>query len=267
MNLAICSLASGSSGNCYLVFSQQAAVLVDAGISARQTFSRTGTLGFGPDRIQAHLITHEHSDHIKGLAQLVKKTGAGIYASAGTIECFDEDLRSRSASLMPGDLLVIEDLEVECFRVSHDAADPVAYSFRSGGSKVCIITDTGYLSDDLLSRMEDADILVLESNHDENILRMGRYPWFLKKRILGEEGHLSNEAAAKGILHVLNAEKKAGISRRHTVLLAHLSKENNFPEMALTTVRNCLEQEGYYLGDRIRVEILPRDEQSPVYWV
>ena len=267
MNLAICSLASGSSGNCYLVYSKSAAVLVDAGISGRQIFSKLEALGLKPDQISALMVTHEHSDHIKGLAQAAKKTGARIYASRGTSREFPDELRERTEILSAGDSLRIEDMKIKCFSISHDAAEPLAYSFFSGDKQISIVTDTGVLTEEILKNIEASDILVLESNHDENILRMGRYPWFLKQRILSEHGHLSNEGAARGLLELLRMDRDQGSARKRQVLLAHLSKENNFPEMALTTVKNVLEEEGFYQGKHYQVNILSRSEASPVYWI
>jgi phosphoribosyl 1,2-cyclic phosphodiesterase len=267
MNLAICSLASGSSGNCYLVYSKEAAVVVDAGISGKQMLERIGILGFSPQQIRAIMVTHEHSDHIRGLSQLAKRTGAFIYSSGGTINCLEQALAARTSPMQPGDSLRIEDLEIRAFRVSHDAAEPLAFSFRSGGRQASIVTDTGVLTDEIRQNMRDADILVLESNHDVNILRMGRYPWFLKQRILGPEGHLSNDAAALGLLELMEGDRQTGLQRKRQVLLAHLSKENNFPEMALATVRNVLEEKGYLAGRDYLLDTLPRDVMSPVYWV
>jgi phosphoribosyl 1,2-cyclic phosphodiesterase len=267
MNLAICSLASGSSGNCYLIYSKRAAVIVDAGISGKQMLERLRILGFAPEQIRAIMVTHEHSDHIRGLSQLAKKTGAFIYSAPGTIDCLEQSISARTSPMQPGDSLRIEDLEIKAFRVSHDAAEPLAFSFRSSGRQISIVTDTGVLTEEIRENMRDADILVLESNHDENILRMGRYPWFLKQRILGPEGHLSNDAAALGLLELMERDRSEGIERRRQVLLAHLSKENNFPEMALATVRNVLEAEGHLAGRDYYLDTLPRDVMSPVYWV
>ena len=258
MSLAVCSLASGSSGNCYLVQSNNASVLVDAGISKKQIEERLNSLTLNVSDIDAVLLTHEHSDHIKGLKILMRDSIPELYtnpktAAALEIECDPERLRLFNT----GDTFTIKDITVRSFCVSHDAADPCGYAFECEGKKLAIVTDTGYVTDDAFSNMKGADILVLESNHDENILKMGRYPWFLKKRILSDEGHLSNESAANAVARLLEQTGRAP----KKLLLAHLSKENNFPEMALCTMQNILEERGL-LDRTMSIEILRRDVQS-----
>lgn len=266
-NLAICSLSSGSSGNSYLVLTENTALLVDAGISARQIEQRLGYFGIGPQALTGVLITHEHQDHVKGLKVLLKKTDAAVYATAGTAEQLQEMCPGRLNIIAPGEAFEAGDITAQCFSVSHDAAQPVCYRFRCKDRQISIVTDTGILTDEVYDSMRGADILVLESNHDENILRIGHYPWFLKQRILGEQGHLSNDAAARGLCRLLTEEPDSRRTRDRVVLLAHLSKENNFPELALTTVTNILEEEGIAIGKRTRIETLSRTEMSPLYMI
>ncbi|MBQ4507063.1 MAG: MBL fold metallo-hydrolase [Firmicutes bacterium] len=267
MDLAICSLASGSSGNCYLVRTPSAAVLVDAGISARQVKLRLEAMGLSLDDISAVLITHEHADHVKSLEALAKKTRAAICMSRGTYGALDFELdEDRLMLFSSGESFEIAGMDVKSFALSHDAAEPVSYSFGSGGRRLVIITDTGVVTEEIFEEAKDADILVLESNHDVNILRVGRYPWFLKMRILGERGHLSNDSAAELLLRIAQ-EEAPGTEKERIVLLAHLSQENNFPEMALATVSNELSRCGYIAGKRLLIETLSRTEQSPLYWV
>ncbi len=275
MDLAICSLASGSSGNCYLVRSPRTALLVDAGISFRQIRQRLAALGLAPGDISALLITHEHSDHIRSLEAAAKATGAAVCMSRGTADAIGLDEKSVSAlqdggggllAFSAGSGFTVGDIEVSSFRLSHDAEDPVGYSFSSGGRSLCIVTDTGTVTEEIFEAARRADILVLESNHDVNMLRIGRYPWFLKQRILSDRGHLSNDSSAQILLRMLEGEEP-GTERERIVLLAHLSKENNFPEMALATVQGELERGGYIAGNRILIETLSRTEQSPLYWV
>lgn len=267
MNLAICSLASGSSGNCYVVRGGDTFVLVDAGISGKQIRERLAAIGLAPSRLSAVLVTHSHSDHIKGLAGVLKTTDADIHANKRTAQDFSAEIPGDRLQLFAtGATFAIGELEVSSFPVSHDTADPVGFSFRRGGSQVSIVTDTGVVTPEVEDQIRGADILVLESNHDENILRMGRYPWFLKQRILSEKGHLSNEAAAKALAAALEEDAALGSERSRTVLLAHLSQENNFPEMAMTTVSNILEERGL-LHSGLKIRVLPRTQQSPVYTV
>ena len=236
MELAICSLASGSSGNSYLVRSETTALL----------------------------ITHEHTDHIKGVPVLMKRTCAALYTTELTAEQIPAD-PERIRTVVPGEVFCVGDIEVSCFSLSHDAADPVGFSFRNGGSVITVVTDTGCVTEEILSFMRRADILVLESNHDVNMLRIGRYPWFLKQRILSDHGHLSNEAAACALAEVLKAESAGGGLKPRQVLLAHLSRENNFPEMALATMENILQAEGFAAGKETRIDILKRDVMSALY--
>ena len=276
MKLGICSLASGSSGNCYLVKSAKTAVLVDAGISARQIKQKLATLGMGLDDISAVLITHEHSDHIKSLPVLCKGAGFKLIASEGTLNAIKDvcayqkqsfnpvDWGGETQCFCPGDSFQIGDIEIRSYPLSHDAAQPAGYMFSREGASIAIVTDTGVMTDEILGRICGCDLFVLESNHDESMLRVGPYPWFLKQRILSDRGHLSNEAAAKALVNILQAENA---ERGRTVLLAHLSKENNFPQMALATVNNILEQEGFEPGRSAEIYTLSREEISPMYTV
>lgn len=263
-NLAICSLASGSSGNCYVVRTGNTVLLVDAGISYKQIRLGLEKLGIDSSDINGVLVTHEHSDHIKGLPTLIKQTGVKIYASSQTaelvsddpdcVECFD-----------PGESFEIGDIRVSSFPVSHDAAQPVGYSLSSGEKNITLVTDTGIVTEEMKDYMQRSDILVLESNHDVNVLRMGPYPWFLKQRILSDHGHLSNEAAANALAELLKRESDGGCPKERIVLLAHLSKENNFPEMAIATMENILQENGFVIGRDARVTALARTAMSPEF--
>ena len=267
MELAICSFASGSSGNCFLIKTEETAVLVDAGISGRQVESGLASLGLTAADLRAVLVTHEHSDHIRGLKVISSRSCAPVFASEGTFKGIDfaEELGSK-AVFCPGEVFTVGDIRIESFATSHDAAEPSGFCFTAGSKKIAIVTDTGTVTEDCYSRVKDADILVLESNHDESVLRMGRYPWFLKQRILSDEGHLSNEAAAKTLLRILQEEQASGRPQKNRlVLLAHLSKENNFPEMALQTMSNILGMGGFSAGGRLRIAVLSRTERSPLY--
>ena len=266
MNLAICSLASGSSGNCFLIRNEDSVLLVDAGISAKQTARDLAALGLSLGDVDAVLVTHEHTDHIKGLKAVCGASGAAVYASRGTLLGipFAQELENVRV-FAPGDEFRIGSIEVGTFPTSHDAADSTGFCFSAGGRKITLVTDTGYVTEEAFQSMKGSDVLVLESNHDESVLRMGRYPWFLKQRILSDHGHLSNEAAANAVLDLLKMEQLEGTEKSRLVLLAHLSKENNFPQMALATMSNILAAEGFAPGDRLRIEVLSRTERSPLY--
>lgn len=261
MSLKICSLASGSSGNCYMVRSEETILLVDAGLSAKQIKERLYSLGVDAESVDAILITHEHSDHIKGLPVL-SKLNMQIYASGKTLDAIDFDLNcDLCKSFNPGESFQIGDIEIESFSTSHDAADPVGYCLNDKENCICIVTDTGCINEKIVSFMSKADILVLESNHDENVLKLGPYPWFLKQRILGSKGHLSNEAAATALAELIASEES---SKKRLVLLAHLSKENNFPEMAKATMVNILREKGCK-PNACELCVLSRSEVSKIY--
>lgn len=264
MALSFCSFSSGSSGNCYLIKSKETAVLVDTGISAKKISAGLKHTETEDARLSALLVTHEHIDHIRSLSTLMKQRKQ-LYAYAN-----EKTWNAIGGSVEPKRRIVIEnrqpfkieDITVKAFEVSHDAADPVGYSFFSGGKQISIITDTGCITEDLIEELTEADILVLEANHDVNMLKIGRYPWFLKQRIMGSRGHLSNETAGRLLARLFNESNK---ERR--ILLAHLSKENNFPEMAVQTVKNILEEENYYIGRNIKLTAIIRDQISKVYQV
>lgn len=264
MALRFCSFSSGSSGNCYLVRTDETAVLVDAGISARKIQAGLEQTGTEDRHLRALLITHEHSDHVKSLSTLMKKKpGLEAFANRATWNAIGIDPgQNRYMSLEAGELFRIGDILVKAFPVCHDAADPVGYSFYAEGRQVSIVTDTGCIPEEMVAEVTGADLLVLEANHDVDMLRIGRYPWFLKQRILGDRGHLSNESAARMLVRLLSGHPK---ERR--ILLAHLSRENNFPEMAYQTVKNILEEEEYRIGSHVEIGTIVRDEISAIFQV
>lgn len=264
MTLSFCSFSSGSSGNCYLIKSENTALLVDAGISGKKILEGLEKTQTKLDLLLGLLITHEHSDHTKSIRVLTKKhSGLQAYANEKTWSMIGLDIcEGQKKTFATGQTFFIGDIEVKPFQVSHDAADPVGFSFYSKGKQISVVTDTGYLSQEIMGEITNADILILEANHDVDMLKMGRYPWFLKQRVLGEEGHLSNVAAGEALVKLITEKEK---ERR--VLLAHLSRENNFPEMAYQTVKNILEEANYYIGKHIQLNTIIRDEISCVYEV
>lgn len=264
MTLNFCSFSSGSSGNCYLVRTEDTALLVDAGISLKKIREGLAETKTDSEQLAAVLVTHEHSDHIRSLGALLrKKQNLKAYANEKTWEAIEKDSSAERRICFKNDEpFTVGGIGIKAFKVSHDAVDPVGYSFYYKGRQISIVTDTGCIKDEVVKEIAEADILVIEANHDVDMLRIGRYPWYLKQRILGDFGHLSNESAGITLTRLLSGHRK---ERR--ILLAHLSKENNFPEMAYQTVKNILEEQNHYIGVHTKLSTLMRNEISAVYQV
>ena len=233
-------LASGSKGNATLIRCESGAVLVDAGISCRRIAQGLQKLGVSTAEIAAVFITHEHIDHVKGLETFVKKYRIPVFASAGTWRGITQtlprlDLRLCIRRILaPQTEVSLGSLRARSFSISHDALEPTGYLFRCKGRSVGYVTDTGYISDLVKRELDGAEILVLEANHDRVLLRNGSYPPVLQKRILGTRGHLANETAGRLLAGLKTLPQQ--------VFLAHLSQENNTPELALSTVRGIVKQ-------------------------
>jgi len=273
MSLSFCSFSSGSNGNCYLVKTDEAAVLIDAGISATRILKELERTETPREKVKALFLTHEHHDHVTGARVLLKKlTESKVYASAGTIEgtkrrdaykklSFENEIyESRQIAIIPNEEITIGDIKVRAFRTLHDAEEPYGYSVSSKDKRVALVTDTGVMTEEMLESIADADVLVLEANHDTELLRCGRYPVYLKRRILSDHGHLSNSQAADTILRLFKL-----LDKKRVVLLAHLSGENNTPAIAERTVLTALAREGRYTGSDLYMGVLLRDEASLLY--
>lgn len=230
------SIASGSSGNCIYVGTDTTHILIDDGISKKKVLEGLDRLELKAEDIDAILITHEHDDHIGGLGVLERHRAIPVYGTWGTINAISGYSKLGKMpenifnTITAGTSFFIGDIEVDTTSISHDAAEPVAYTFSSGNSKAGIITDLGVYTDDIISKFSGLDTIFIESNHDINMLMAGPYPYVLKQRILGHRGHLSNEDCGRLLGQLLN-------ERTENVFLSHLSKENNFPELAFETVR------------------------------
>lgn len=256
-----CSLYSGSSGNAIFYSAGQTRILVDAGVSAKRITGALISIGERPEGLSAILITHEHIDHMRGVRVFSNKYGIPVYANMNTWS----GMIDTAGLLKPcniryfetGTDFCIEGVTVRSFPVSHDAVEPVGFSFHYGGRKVTTATDIGYITRELVDSIEDSDLLLLESNHDVEMLKVGPYPWPLKQRILGDKGHLSNEAAGKVVAHLA----RKGTKR---FLLGHLSKENNFPELAYQTVCNALLESDFQVGTDVTLDIALRDKVGRV---
>ena len=256
------SVASGSSGNCICLGSDQCHVMIDAGISGKRIEEGMNTYDYTTSDMDGVLITHEHSDHIQGLGVVARKYGLPIYATKGTADAI---LQSSSVGkidpslfhvIEAGKTLFIGNLEIYPMSISHDAADPVAYLVSDGRHRVGVVTDLGYYDADIVSHMEGLDALLLEANHDIHMLQVGAYPYPLKQRILGERGHLSNETSGQLLGQILHD------GMQH-ILLGHLSKENNYDELAYETVRLEISLgDNPYRGNDFPIEVAKRDRPS-----
>ncbi len=233
------SIASGSSGNCYYIETQNKKFLVDAGISFKRIKDALKIIETDISEIDGIFITHEHSDHVSGLPMIGKKTGMNIFSSKGTLEELrrknPEICISRYHDIPVNSVQDVLGISLRTFSVFHDAVEPVGYVFdnKENGKKIGIVTDTGIIDSNIMKNIQDVNLLVIEANYDEHTLKNGDYPAFLKRRILSRDGHLSNIAAAK-ILHDICGEHLSH------VYLGHLSKENNLPFIARDTVCNFL---------------------------
>ncbi|MEC7641427.1 MAG: MBL fold metallo-hydrolase [Nitrospinota bacterium] len=226
-------LSSGSKGNCIYIESLEASILIDAGLSQKELVARLHRIQRKPEGLHAVFLTHGHSDHVKGVGPLVRKYGLPVYCTEGTHE---ETARHRIADrrvLKPSAKVAIGDLTVEAYPTPHDAAEPVAFIVHQGKRKLAQATDLGTVTPLVREKLLYADALLLEANHDVEMLDAGAYPWPLKQRIKSDLGHLSNDACAD----LLSSVNHEGLQ---TVVLMHLSENNNHPEIASLTVRQAL---------------------------
>ncbi len=242
MGVSVSLLASGSRGNTAVVASSRTRILVDAGISCRETFKRMKALGDDPHQLSAVLITHEHSDHVNGLAMLAKKLNVPVFMTDATYQAWRRALRNpdgtrpeiaRLEVFASGRNFCIGDISVTPFTIPHDAADPVGFTFRAEGVKLAFATDLGYVPPNICHHLLGCDVLVMESNHDLEMLRGGPYPWSVKQRVMSRVGHLSNDALADFF-----ARDYDGAATY--VVLAHLSEQNNHPELARGVAEKAL---------------------------
>ena len=262
--MRLCSIASGSSGNCIYVGSDATNLLIDTGISGKKVEFGLNSLDLTTKDLNGIFVTHEHSDHIKGLGVIARKCGVPIYATSGTIRAMKE---SGSLGKLPEGIFheiqgdsdyQVGDLTIHPFHISHDAAEPVGYRIHQGEHSVGIATDMGVYDEYIVDNLKGLDALLLEANHDVNMLQVGSYPYYLKRRILGERGHLSNETAGKLLCRLLHDGMK-------DILLGHLSKENNYEALAYETV--CSEVtmgDNPYKAKDFRIAVAHRDSASMV---
>lgn len=262
--MRLCSIASGSSGNCIYAGTENTHLLFDTGISGKRIETGLNDLGLTTRDIQGILVSHEHIDHISGLGVVARKYGIPIYASRGSIEAIKACSQvgkidpSLFHEIRADESFNIGDLEINPIRTSHDAAEPLAFSMESGKSRAAVVTDLGTYDDYIIDRLQNMDVLFLEANHDINMLQVGVYPYYLKQRILGDKGHLANEYAGRLLSQVLHDDFKVAV-------LGHLSKENNYEELAYETVKLEVHTgDNPYTGEDFPIQVARRDSLSQV---
>jgi phosphoribosyl 1,2-cyclic phosphodiesterase len=233
-----CVLASGSSANCALVATEKTRVLVDAGLSFRELSKRLASIDEPVDRIDAILITHEHSDHIAGVARFARRVPVPVYLTRLTMPAIEWDNAApRLEPFQAGTSFVVGDIEIDSFTIPHDAIDPVGFCFRAQGIKIGLVTDLGYIPESIKFHLRGSHVLMLESNHDLDMLKVGPYPWAVKQRVMSRNGHLSNEVVGDYVGHEFD-------SSTTTLILGHLSEHNNHPEIVRIVAQQALNRRG-----------------------
>lgn len=260
--MKFCSLYSGSSGNSIFIASDNAKVLIDAGLAGKNIDDALKHIGEESSSIDGIFITHEHIDHIKGVGVLSRKYDIPIYANDNTWAVMEKNIgkiKEHNIRIMDRrSSITINDLEIRSFNIPHDAIAPVGYTVSSAGKNASVVTDFGVFTEEIRDNIIDSDIILLESNHDVNMLRMGPYPYKLKLRVLGENGHLSNEDCGSAIVSLLKNDKKKQI------VLGHLSGTNNHPDLAYQTVVDVLSENGIRPGDDVILQLASRHNPSEI---
>jgi phosphoribosyl 1,2-cyclic phosphodiesterase len=259
MGLSFTLLGSGSSGNTTLVSDGSTHILVDVGLSGRETARRLRECGLEPEQISAIVVSHEHGDHCRGVAPFAKDLDIPVFMS-------DEVFRSSGTTLNPkkhhpitrGGQFDVYGICFTCFSVPHDSVDPLGFIIEKDGIKLGIVLDLGYLSNLVLERLKGCDGIVLESNHDIQMLKVGPYPWALKQRVMSRRGHLSNDSVAQYLGNDFDGKASH-------VVLAHLSQKNNLPELALLSAQRALEARSTVMIPQTRLELAKPDQISRAY--
>lgn len=264
MEFKLCAIASGSSGNCTYLGAGDQQFLIDVGISGKKAIAGLGEIGVNPEMINGILITHEHSDHIKGVGIFSRKYNTPIYATQkawdkmlaenmlGAVKEENRRILEKNVYMQHGKLRILP------YSIHHDSVDPVGYIFEYKDKKITLATDIGMVDEEIANHLKGSNGILLEFNHDIRMLEAGSYPFPLKKRILGSKGHLNNEDAAKTLVQIYHEGLEWAV-------LGHLSKDNNIPDLAYLTAKTALEENNIQIGRDIVVTVAKRDEVSEVY--
>ena len=258
--LKFCSLYSGSSGNCLYVSSNNTKILIDCGTSCKKICEGLASIDSSIEDIDAILVTHEHSDHIQSLGMVSKKYNIPVYANIETWDAMEKQKEKISFENIKhfknDEDFILNDLTIHPFSTPHDAANPCGFNIHNGKKKLSIATDLGHMNNDIFKQLEKSSFILLESNYDPEILKVSKYPFHLKQRIAGPHGHLSNETAGKTISALMKKDLKQ-------VVLGHLSKENNFPELAYQTVAEELMNNNADIN-KINISVASRNEPGKI---
>lgn len=267
MEFCFTTIASGSSGNCIYVGSEKNNLLIDAGISGKKVEQGLATIGVDPSNLNGIFITHEHHDHIKGVGVLARRYRLPIYATPLTWQAIEQmdtivgDIPQECKQVVQKDKeILINDIVVQPYGIPHDAADPVAYSFYKNKKKISVATDLGHTNDYIEKNLAESNLILLEANHDIDMLEVGAYPYFLKQRILGSSGHLCNEVAGQILSRLYHPNLEVAI-------LGHLSRENNFPALAYQTVYNELVADDIGLLSSFQLKVAEREGVTDIYQI
>lgn len=251
-----CSLYSGSSGNSLFVETENTKLLIDAGVSSKKIETALTNLEVDPSTINGILITHEHSDHIQGLGTFAKKFDLPVYVNQKTLDAMPKQkekiAEKNIKNIKIEEKFEIGDIQIKPFAIPHDAANPCGFNLFKDNQKISIATDIGHMTNGILKNLEDSIFVLLESNYDPEVLKFSRYPYILKSRIAGPNGHLPNEMAGKTISHLLQSGLKQA-------MLGHLSKESNFPELAYKTVIDEIISNSNYNENSLKLSVASRD--------
>lgn len=263
MDFIMCAIASGSSGNCTYLQAGDSKILIDAGISGKKVIEGLEEIEVDPQTIQGIFITHEHSDHIKGVGIFSRKFDIPIYATAKTWELMLENnmigkVKEENQKVIEKDgYLQMEDLNIFPYSIYHDAVDPVGYIFEYKNKKITLATDIGMIDEHIMKHLRGSNGILMEFNHDIHMVEASDYPFQLKRRILGDHGHLCNEVAAQVLVDIYHEDLQ-------WALLGHLSKENNIPDLAYITAKVALEEKNIQIGKDIELTVARREGVSQI---
>jgi phosphoribosyl 1,2-cyclic phosphodiesterase len=259
MGISFTLLGSGSSGNTTLVSDGATNILVDVGLSGRETAKRLREYGLEPDKVSAIVVSHEHGDHCRGVGPFAKSLDIPVFMTDSAFLNSGMILDSKKQQpIIPGGCFEVYGFHFKCFAVPHDSIDPLGFVIEKDGIKIGIALDLGYLSNLVIERLRGCDGIVLESNHDIRMLKAGPYPWAIKQRVMSRRGHLSNDSVAQYLVN--DFDGKAA-----DVVLAHLSKNNNLPELALLSARRALEERSGLRIQQTKLELAEADQISRTY--